>query len=90
MSTESATGFEWSVKLIGCAHFYAGVASKLEPDIHIHTLDANSILFCSNRSSPVIQVGTEAVHSNLTEQESGDVIHFQFQPRKKKLIIELV
>ena len=91
MSTKSATGFQWSIKLIGDTHFYVGIASKLEREQSlICETDSKAILYYSNISSPVIQIGRRFVHSNLTEQKTGDVIHFQFLPQTKKLVIELV
>ena len=37
-----------------------------------------------------ITVGLNTVHSNLMEHKNGDVIRFRFQPRTKKLLIDLV
>ena len=91
MSTQSAIGFEWSVKLIGDAQFYVGIASLLAPGRLICDIDENAILFYSKNTSPaVIQIGNDVIHSNLTEQKTGDVIRFEFQPQTKKLVIELV
>ena len=91
MSTQSATGFEWSIKLIGDTDFYVGIASRLERDqLLICERDVNAILYHSNGNSPVIQCGTRVMHSDLLEQITGDVIHFKFQPQTKKLVIELV
>ena len=90
MSTKSTTNFEWSVKLIGDTHFYVGIASRFEPNSLIYNADKNAILFFSNDRSPVIKIGSETIHSNLTEQKTGDVIHFKFQPQAKKLVIEAV
>ena len=89
MSTQSAMGFEWSVKLIGDKQFYVGIASVLNPR-RLCEMDLNAILYYSNGTSPVIQIGTRVIHSNLLEQKTGDVIHFKFQPQTKKLVIELV
>ena len=91
MSTRSATGFEWSIKLIGDTDFYVGIACELkrEPAL-ICDKDVKAILYYSNGNSPVIQIGTRVIHSNLLEQKTGDVIHFKFQPQAKKLVIELV
>ena len=91
MSTKSAIGFEWSIKLIGDTDFYVGIASRLERDqLLICERDVNAILYHSNGNSPVIQCGTRVMHSDLLEQITGDVIHFKFQPQTKKLVIELV
>ena len=90
MSTQSAIGFEWSVKLIGSKQFYVGIASQLTPGRLICEINKNAILFYSNNVSPVIQIGTDVIHADLTEQKTGDVIHFKFQPQRKKLVIELV
>ena len=82
MSTQSATGFEWSIKLIGDKDFYVGIASReLERDQSlICETDTNAVLYYSNGNSPMIQIGRRVIHSNLLEQKTGDVIHFTFQP----------
>ena len=90
MSTQSATGFEWSVKLIGDNSFYVGIATLTIPGEYIYHTDRNSILYFSNHGSPIIRIGTNEIHSDLTKQKTGDVIHFKFQPVTKKLVIELV
>ena len=92
MSTKSATGFEWCIKLIGSKDFYVGIASReLDRDQSlICDKDVKAILYNSNDNSPVIQTGTDVIHSNLLEQKTGDVIQFEFQPQTKKLVIELV
>ena len=90
MSTQSAMGFEWSVKLIGDKSFCVGIASKLSAGTSIGTTDRNAILYSSNIDSPFIRIGKDSIiHSNLPKQKTGDVIHFKFQPLTKKLIIEL-
>ena len=91
MSTQSATGFEWSVKLIGTSSFYVGIASKLEArDSYIQNLDRNAIIYCSNADFSTIKIGSNTVHSNLTKHKNEDVIRFRFQPHAKKLVIDLV
>ena len=92
MSSQSATGFQWYIKLIGDTDFYVGIASQeLKRDQSlICDTDSKAILYCSNSKSPVIQIGPHVIHSNLTERKTGDVINFQFQPQAKKLVIELV
>ena len=37
-----------------------------------------------------IRVGSNTIHDNPTEHKNGDVIRFRFQPRTKKLLIDLV
>ena len=90
MSTQSAMGFEWSVKLIGDKSFCVGITSKLSAGTSIGATDQNAILYLSNSDSPFIRVGKDIIHSNLPKQKTGDVIHFEFQPLTKKLLIELV
>ena len=89
MHTRSDIDFEWSVKLIGAGSFYVGIATqlKLESSI-IYEYDQNSILYSTNYKD--IRVGSNTVHSNLMEHKNGDVIRFRFQPRTKKLLIDLV
>ena len=90
MSTQSAMGFEWSVKLIGDKSFCVGITSKLSAGTSIGSTDRNAILYLSNNDSPFIRIGKDSIiHSNLPKQKTGDVIHFKFQPLTKKLIIEL-
>ena len=91
MSSQSAVGFEWSIKLIGDKQFYVGIASKFTPEkTLICKSDQTAILYYSNNNSPVIQIGSIVIHSNLTEQKNEHVINFKFQPQTKKLIIESV
>ena len=90
MSTQSATGFEWSVRLIGSYSFYVGSASKVEQNNFIYQTDQKAILYYSNKGSPAIAIGSNQIHTNLPQQKSGDVIRFKFQPETKKLVIELV
>ena len=91
MSTRSAIGFEWSIKLNGVGHFYVGIASQVvKQDSWIIQIDQNAILYHSDVSSPVIKIGNNTILSNLTQQKAGDVIHFEFRPKTKKLVIELV
>ena len=92
MSTESETGFEWSMKLIG-HHFYVGVASQLRRGYSlIADYDRNAILYCltSSNSLSMIKMGSNEIHSNLENHKDGDVIRFRFQPQAKKLLIDLV
>ena len=88
MSTQSASGFEWTVKLIGTWHLVVGIASKLnEPGTAIYDYDQEAILYYSGNFSPDIRRGSTSIHSSLGTPQSGDVIRFKFQPNIKKLII---
>ena len=87
MSTQSATGFEWSVKLVG-AGFRTGIASQLElGNIDFYTNDKNAILYCP--SSKTIKNESKLFHSNLPERKDEDVMRFRFQPHAKKLVVNL-
>ena len=93
MSTQSAVGFEWTIKLIGasanCMSFYVGMASMIKPeDSKIYDYDQNSVLYSTNYRD--IRVGSKSLYSNLTPHKNGDVIRFRFQPQTKKLLIDLV
>ena len=91
MSTQSAVGFEWTIKLIGryTESFYVGIASMIKPeDSKIYSYDQNSVLYSTHYRD--IRVGSTPLHSNLTEHKDGDVIRFRFQPQTKKLLIDLV
>ena len=87
MSTKSDSEFEWSVKLIGIDFFSVGIASKTAYNL-IYSSDQNAIIYSSFNAD--IRVGAKPIYSNLTEQKSGDVIRFRFQPQRKKLLIDLV
>ena len=90
MSTQSTTGFEWSVKLIGDPFFCGiGIASKLARGSIICNNDQEAIVLDADRHSVDIRRGTKIIHSGLRKL-SGDVIHFKFQPDTKKLIIDRV
>ena len=89
MSTQSSIGFEWSVKLIGDCDVHVGIASKIKKEERgICSYDSNSVLYSTFYSD--IRVGSNTLHSNLTEHKDGDVIRFRFKPQTKKLLIELV
>ena len=88
MSSQSATGFEWSVQLIG-SNFAVGIASKLSPDTVIHA-DQEAILLHSTSFCAFIRRGSTNIHSNLKKVQRGDVVSFKFQPDAKKLIINWV
>ena len=85
MSTRSATGFEWSIKLIGDTDFYVGIACELkrEPAL-ICDKDVKAILYYSNGNSPVIQIGTRVIHSNLLEQKNWRRDSLQVSTSSKK------
>ena len=90
MCTQSETDFEWSVQLVDLGgYLLVGIASELNRiKSYIWRCDQNSILYCLDPGSAVIQIGQEIIHSNLTACKSGDIIRFNFQPRTKKLIID--
>ena len=86
MSTQSSTNFEWSVKLIG-TWLNVGIASQLKPtNYHIYAYDQDSILY--SNWDETIQMGSNTIHENVTR--TGDIIHFKFEPSRKKLVIDLV
>ena len=92
MSTQSAVGFEWTIKLIGKSRttsFYVGIASMIKPEASkIYSYDQNSVLYSTAYND--IRVGSTPLYSNLTQHKDGDVIRFRFQPQTKKLLIDLV
>ena len=93
MSTQSPTDFEWSVKLVGGWHFCVGIASQLKREhLFIEEYDQNAILYrsYSRNVRPDILIGSDTIHPDVTGHETGDVIRFRFQPRAKKLLIDLV
>ena len=86
MSTQSSTNFEWSVQLIGDG-FHVGIASQLKPTNEvIYTYDQDSILYSD--WDETIEMGSNMIHENVTT--TGDIIHFKFEPSRKKLVIDLV
>ena len=91
MSTQSSTGFEWSVKLIGRfgRHFAVGIASRLMPETAIYSYDQEAILYYSGtgNSSSDIKRGSTSIYLCQRTPQSGDVVRFKFQPDTKKLII---
>ena len=91
MSTLSATGFEWSVKLIGTPHYSVGIATELNNDCCIYE-DQEAILYFSDGpdDQPYIRRGSTVIHSGVKKLETGDVISFKFLPDTKKLIINWV
>ena len=91
MSTHSATGFEWSVKLFGTSSFHIGIATELKTEqVHIPEEDENAIVYCSSGDSSSIKIGKNIVQANLTKHKNEDIIRFRFRPHAKKLDIDLV
>ena len=92
MSTESATDFEWSVKLIGSVGINVGIASQLKPkQLDIMEYDENAILYGTpHNMTHSIKAGSNLLHSGLPKYKTGDVIRFRFQPHLKKISIDLV
>ena len=97
MSTQSATEFEWSVKLVGDSYFHVGIASnrnlasEIEYDCdEIYDYDETAILYSSDSGSPHIRIGPSSIRSHLRSQNNGDIIRFRFQPHSKKLVIDAV
>ena len=89
MSTQSATVFEWSVKLIGSSLFNAGIATQFQREsLNLEVYDENAILYRPIKRAIVL--GSNTIHSNLTEHKTGDIISFKFQPHTKKLVINSV
>ena len=91
MSTDSATDYEWSVKIDGTATFIVGIASEFKQeskDTCIIEYDQNAIMY-SNYDSSII-TGSKTIYSKLTKQRTGDVVCFRFQSHLKKLVIYLV
>ena len=87
MSTQSSTNFEWSVKLIGNGLLHVGIASQLKPTNElISSYDQDSILYSD--WDETIEMGSNTIHENVTG--TGDIIHFKFEPSRKKLVIDLV
>ena len=90
MSTQSSTNFEWSVKLIDNYHipyFYVGIASQLKPKHQfISNYDQDSIIYSDRQET--IKMGSSTMHENVAR--TGDIIHFKFEPSRKKLVIDLV
>ena len=90
MTTKSAIGFEWTVKLIGQSSFIVGITSQLKPNTNVLKTDPNSILYGSDDGSTLIYGSSKILYPNLQKQETGEIVHFKFQPQRKKLVIELV
>ena len=90
MSTQSSTGFEWSLKLME-DYIHAGIASQFKPEENwIFNYDPTAITYSAGSYCGVIQLGSEVVHDNLPKPKTGDIIRFQFQPERKKLVIHWV
>ena len=88
MSTQSSTGFEWSIQLMEDIIF-AGIASQFKPEKEwIYNYDPTAITY--HAWSNGIRLGSEVVHDNLPRSKTGDIIRFQFQPERKKLVIHSV
>ena len=90
MSTQSSTGFEWSIKVMKDL-IYAGIASQFKPEAnYIFNYDPTAITYSAWSYNGRIRLGSREIHSNLPGSKTGDIIRFQFQPERKKLVIHSV
>lgn len=88
MSTQSSTGFEWSIKLMKDS-ICAGIASQFKPlEKNIFCYDPTAITYYACWQQ--ILLGSRVIHDNLQGSKTGDIIRFQFQPERKKLVIHSV
>ena len=86
MSTQSATGFEWSIKLMK-GYIFTGIASQFKQEKKfIRDYDPAAISIFLTQ----IRLGSRVIHDNLPGHKTGDIIRFQFQPERKKLVIHSV
>ena len=90
MSTQSSTGFEWSIKVMK-DDIFAGIASQFKPeDNHIFSYDPTAITYYAWPNGADLRLGSRVIHKNLPGSKTGDIIRFQFKPERKKLVIHLV
>ena len=90
LSTQSATGFEWSIKLMS-DYFNVGIASQFKQEKKfIFNYDPTAISYRYQMSVNEILMGSRVIHDNLPILNTGDIIRFQFQPERKKLVIHSV
>ena len=90
MSTQSSTGFEWTIKVMG-DDIVAGIASQFKPEeSNICNYDPTAITYYAWPNGGIIRLGSRVIHENLPGATTGDIIRFQFQPERKKLVIHSV
>ena len=90
MSTQSSTGFEWSIKLMKDS-ICAGIASQFKPEeSNFCNYDPTAITYYAWPNGGIIRLGSRVIHDNLQGSKTGDIIRFQFKPERKKLVIHLV
>ena len=90
MSTQSSTGFEWSLKLME-DYIHAGIASQFKPEENwIFNYDPTAITYSAGSYCGNILLGSRVIHEDLPQPKTGDIIRFQFQPERKKLVIHSV
>ena len=90
MSTQSSTSFEWTIKPMGKL-IMAGIASLFKPEeIFIHINDPTAITYSAGAKDGQIRLGSRVIHHNVPLRKTGDIIRFQFQPERKKLVIHSV
>ena len=92
MNCKSSNDFRWSVRLIsGDAGIYIGITSKLQAkDDWVESGDTNSIVY-SPLAKHIYKGTSESFECKiLPKANTGDEIHFKFQPKLKKFSISLV
>ena len=90
MSTGSTTTFEWSVTLSGPC-FNVGIASQLTPEeTHVSSYDSENVIYY-HADTPKSSIRSPSkFYPNLRKYKAGDIIHFRFDPQRKKLVINAI
>ena len=89
MSIQSSTGFEWTIKLMK-DYIHIGIASQFKPEKLIFNYDPTAISYTAWNNGGNIRLGSRTIHEDLPGAKTGDIIRFQFQPERKKLVIHSV
>ena len=88
MNSQSVKDFRWSIRITGDESIYIGIASKLQQKKWIEDIDENSIMYFPYSGD--IYIEKDLFQETIFVAESGDAIHFRFQPKLKKFTISFV
>ena len=83
MNSKSSNDFQWSVSLTSNRNIYTGIVAHFRSHCWIERGDANAIIFDSFDGK--IFKGSTVIQKNNIKPQCGDVIHFRFQPKLKKV-----
>ena len=89
MNSKSTHDYRWSIRIIGQESIYIGIASKLKrTQDWILYYDENSLTYAP--LGGYVWKANTVIEHKFIKADSGDEVHFRFQPKLKKFSISFV